>query len=118
MAWFVIVDDTNGRLQTAAFQDPVAPTVSPPFIVLSLAGQPAASTMWDEATRTYVPRPPLVFVDRSDDIIDDPRLNSVNLGIKNQVRNVIDDVLGLERWRRDIETPNIGGVPGSNTPPE
>lgn len=118
MAWFVIVDDTNGRLQTGAFQDPVAPTVSPPFIVLALAGNPGPGKMWDVATRTYIPRPPLVWLDRSDDIVDDPRLSTVNPGIKIQIRNVVDDVLGVERWRRDIETPNIGGVPGSNTPPE
>lgn len=118
MAWFVVVDDTTGRLQTAAFQDPVAPSVNPPLIVIPLAGPPSRNEMWDEGTRTYVPRPPRIYVDRAQDVINDPRLNNVNQGTKNQVLNVINEVFGTERWRRDNESINIGGVPGSDTPPE
>ncbi len=77
-----------------------------------------AEVMWDEGSASFVPRTPVVWVDRSDDIINDPRLSNVNPGIKNQIRNVIDDVLGGERWRKDHHSPLIDGVRGNDTEPE
>lgn len=117
MSWFYIFDSTDGRLVSGTSIDPgVLPA---PFAVNAKANRvDVGANVWDETLRDFIVRPPHVFLDRSDDIIDDPRLNSVSVGVKNQVRNVVDDVLGSERWRKDSEAINIGGSPGSNSPPK
>lgn len=116
MAWYTYHETATGKLLSIASE-----SVTPPVGVTRIeypTRPDLHANEWDEATATFVPRPPTVWVDRSDDVINDPRLSSINTGIKNQVRRVIDDVFGIERWRKGHHPSFIGGTPGNSTPPE
>ena len=115
MAWFTYHETATGKLLSIASTSVAVP---PGVTRTEFVTRPSMSVvMWDEATASFVSRPSRVWVDRSDDVLDDPRLSTLSVGIKNQVRNVIDDVFGRERWRANSHPVNIGGQPGDNSPP-
>ena len=115
MAWFTYHETATGKLLSIASTG-AAP--GPGITRIEYVDRPNLSAdEWDEGTATFVARPAIVWVDRSDDVINDPRLNNVNPGTKIQVRNVIDDVFGIERWRKDHQPALIGDTLGDDNPP-
>lgn len=83
----------------------------PGTAVLPLADRPSDSEMWDESSRTFVPRPAKVLVDRMDDLIDDPEFAplwaSLNTGRRSRMRAVLARLLGRRRYRAAGETMEL-----------
>lgn len=74
------------------------------------ANKPADNTVWDNTLLDFVAIPPRVFVDRVDDFFADIRAGGVlTLPQKDQdeIRIVLEDMFGKERFRRDTESVNI-----------
>lgn len=111
MAWYVIYDDTTGRLQTHAYQDVSPPSVSPPLTYQELAGPVVGAEMWDEVTKTYVVRPPKIFEDRVEDFLVKPNMQiivgSLNASRLQTLRDSLAELLGRERFRGQDEPPDI-----------
>lgn len=119
--WYAVHDVTTGRLRSLG-------TVLPPQLPDGLAALPLgatapdlATTMWDDATRGFLPRPPkLPPVDRLDDVQDAAifaELRAAIAGITNTtqraalvsaLRLCLGRLLGRYRYREADEEVTLG----------
>jgi hypothetical protein len=60
MAWFAVVERATGRLESVGTV--LAEQLPPHLEAIELPSAPG-DNMWDEASRTFVPRPPKVIID-------------------------------------------------------
>ena len=107
MVWYAVYESATGRLLsvTTLLGDlPVGVTT------LNLAGEPADNQMWDSTTRTFIPRPAKVLVDRLQDILSNPAYadfatayNVLNAANKTRLRNMLIKLLGRQRYRSQGE---------------
>lgn len=111
MACFALYETATGRLHSLGnvVVDPV-----PDGMTVMLVGDnpPDASVMWDEATRTFVPRPAKVLIDRLQDFLDRPGVqavwDSLTPGQKIAVRDALIRILGPKRYRSPSAGIGIG----------
>lgn len=100
MSWFLVYDTNTGRLvsQGTVIADPL-----PRGLTAVDVGTRPEGVMWDEASRSMVPRPPKEYVDRVDDIVGDARLTGVFQRMSpaelDVFKVVIGEALGDERLR-------------------
>jgi hypothetical protein len=116
MAWYVIYDNTTGRLESESNIE-IEPKTGK--TILQLAERPSVGVggvMWDETTRTFIVRPPKVLIDRwedfqtsNDPVIVDFRTayNSLNAANKTRVREFLIAVLGRFRYRNQSESVRL-----------
>lgn len=109
MPYFAIYEKATGRLRSLASRLTVALPLE--LEALDIGTSPADDTMWDEATRTFIPRPPKVFVDRLQDLVDRPRFKtfwqSLNAAQKDELRDGVIWLLGKARFRNESESPVV-----------
>lgn len=92
MAWFAIVNDTDGELVSVG--DVVADDATlaaAGYVKVALVGNPG-SDLWDAVTRTFSPRPPPpALVDRIEEIVNDIDLSGIlnTTPRKNVARTVL-----------------------------
>ncbi len=109
MPYFAIYETATGRLRSlgTVLADPMPPE----FTVVDIGSAPADNTMWDEATRTFIPRPPKVFVDRLEDLRNRPEFrqvwNTLNQTQKDAMRQALIWILGAERFRGENQPEPI-----------
>lgn len=107
MTWYCYYDDT-GRLVSQGSLDTPAPDG---LTRLELPAKPPDSQMWDESTRSFVPRPAKVLVDRLQDLADDPELVAVWQQLTVAQRQVLRDrlgrLLGQYRYRNEAQPQDL-----------
>lgn len=114
MAWFLIYDTATGRLESECDTEITAKAGK---TVLHLADRPnisAGGVTWDTVTRTFIPRPAKVLIDRLDDIQTNSNFadfmtvyNSLNTANKTRLRNMIIRLLGNRRYRASLEAVEL-----------
>ena len=113
--WFVVVETATGRPRSfgTVISDPLRPGLES----IALAGPPDYDNeMWDEETKSFVPRPPKVFVNRvDDDLFGHPSFqNFIDLMSiltppqRATVKNAIKRLLGTALIRVEREPIEIG----------
>ena len=95
MAWFYFFNTVTGRLVAAA--DVMPPTVPPDLSILTLADRAPDAQMWDDATRTFVPRPVKVLGNRLNDVMNDPDLAPILLRLLPSQRATLRTVIRRHR---------------------
>jgi len=109
--WFAVVDDATGRL--VSIGTVIASPLSAGLVAIRLGkDQPnLGDVMWDAASRSFVARPPIVLIDRLDDLKSDAdfsaALASLNPAGKNRMLDLIGDMLGPVRFRVEGEDVNL-----------
>ena len=112
--WFAIYEEANGRLESLGT---IKASPLPPGLAFKLFSvKPSDEDMWDEATLSFVPRPPKVLVDRFDnDLLNNPKFkgfrevyDSLPKADQNKIRKVIRTLLGIELKRSQSESDEIG----------
>jgi hypothetical protein len=114
LPWHAVIDDATGRL--VSLGQVVADPLPAGLVAQDLPGRPADSQMWDEATRSFVPRPPKVLVDRIQDLADDPALVAVWTRLtavqRTALRNRLVQLLGPHRFRSQSTPVDLGSERG------
>lgn len=117
--WYAIYDVGTGRLLSLTSVQPPALPVGAAIVSLGTTF-PGDTQMWDEATRSFVPRVGGAPVDRLDDIDTAVQFSEVRAalaGITNSaqrqaviqaLRTCIARLLGGQRWRDISEGPTLG----------
>ena len=115
MTWFAVHEIATGRLVSMAtvVADPLPPGLTKKNLG---AGKPPDTEMWDEATTSFVPRPPKTLIDRfDDDLLTHVEFkqfqnvyNSLNPGQQKQVRDDLIIWLGGIRFRNKNSSVIIG----------
>ncbi len=113
MAWHVIADKVTGRLMSQGMEPPEA--VRPDAELIVLAERPEDDHMWDEASRSFVPRPQKVLVDQLDDLEQHPAYQELrDLVIarlsprqRRALRRAIQRLLGGARYRNPSDPPEV-----------
>ncbi len=101
MTYFAVYETSTGILRSlgTVLADPMPRQ----FTVVDIGTSPADDTMWDEATRTFIPRPPKVLVDRILDLRTRPKFlaiwNSLTARQQNDLRDDLIWLLGNARFR-------------------
>ena len=111
--WFAVHETLTGRLLSIGEAD--LPPVRTGYTSILLAGPIDLSIqMWDETTRTFVPRPPRVFVDRLDDLLTSPvysdlqtAYNGLNPANRARVRDALIRLLGGQRLRKQSDAVTL-----------
>ena len=85
--WYAVYETATGRL--ASIGSVLANPLPTGMTALPLAAEPTSADMWDEATRTFIPRPPKVMRDLVDTILADPDLPALNPVNRDRLRNVL-----------------------------
>lgn len=111
--WHYLYNPQTGRLVSEVESD-TAPVVNG-LSVVSRASRAADTEMWDEASRTFTPRPAKVLVDRITDLNNDPALSAVwtrlTAAQATALRNRLIALLGYRRFRGSGEPVNLGDRP-------
>jgi len=109
MTWYAVVEDATGRLISTG--EVLANPLPVGMVALTIGSAPG-DKMWDEVTRTFIARPPKVFIDRFTDLLARPGVqtlyNSLTTARKTQLRDALIWLLNKERYRLDSEDPRIG----------
>lgn len=110
MAWTAIFDQASGRLISVG---DVVGSLPSGVSTLTLAGPPDLATqMWDETSRSFVSRPAKVFVDRIQDLADDPVLSTVwsrlTAAQRTTLRNRLVTLLGKYRFHSTSSSTDLG----------
>lgn len=110
MAWFAVVEKATDKLKSLGT---VLTDIIPPELeVILLVNKPLDSEMWDETTRTFIPRPLKILVDRfNEDLLTHVEFvqfqnvyNKLNPGQQKQVRNDLIKWLGNRRFRNNTSS--------------
>lgn len=108
--WRIFFDGNTGQLKSIASVWGDNPNN---WDFIELEQEPDLSTlMWEETTRQFIVRPPKVFRDRLQDLMDDPRFEIFRTQVwqqldangQNVLRQAIIILLGKARWRNQTET--------------
>lgn len=79
---------------------------------LEMEEKPPDTDMWDEGTRSFIPRPPKVLVDRWDDLLNDPDFGPSHANLPPPFRaaqeRAVKKLLGDERFRNQGEGKEVG----------
>jgi hypothetical protein len=110
VTWFAVIEDATGRLASVGTILP--PTLPAGYIAQTLAERPNfALVQWNAATRAFEPVPPIVWIDRLDDLVNSDRFvdfrtiwNSLNAANKTRLRNAMIALLGGKRFRQAHES--------------
>lgn len=109
MPWYAVVEKATGRLESVGTV--VASPLPSSLEALQLAGEPDASQVWDQASRSFKPRPAVVMVDRLTDLDADPALSTVwsrlTVAQKAALRDRLGLLLGPRRYRQQSEGVNL-----------
>ncbi|KKK55825.1 hypothetical protein LCGC14_3070680 [marine sediment metagenome] len=109
MTYFAVYETSTGILRSlgTVLADPMPPQ----FTVIDIGTSPADNTMWDETTRTFIPRPPKVFVDRLEDLRNRPAFkqvwNTLNQNQRDAMRQALIWILGKARFRPEGQSEPI-----------
>lgn len=110
MPWSYLHDLTTGRLLSES-DATVVPKVGQAVHVRT--NRAAEAEMWDEATRTFVARPPKVLADRLDDLQTWPEFQRVwavlNAARRTDLRTALIRLIGRHRFRNQAEPAEIDG---------
>lgn len=106
MACFALYETATGRLHGLGHI--VADPLPDGFSVMLVGDDPPdASVMWDEATRSFIPRPPKVVIDRLQDFLARPGVqaiwDSLTDNQRTAVRTALIRILGSRRYRSEQE---------------
>lgn len=88
MTWYAVYETATGRLKSLGTV--LANPMPVEFTVQVLAAEPASDQMWDEATRTFVPRPAKIILDLVDKIMADADLSTLNATARTRIRTVLE----------------------------
>jgi len=109
MPYFMLYETTTGR--PISLSSVEVAILRPGTTSLDIGTKPDGSVMWDEVSKTMIPRPPKVFVDRMTDLRSRPNFmaifNSLTARQQNDLTNDIIFILGSERFRSEDDTPDI-----------
>lgn len=103
MSWFLVYETATGRLvsQGTVLADPLPRGLTS----VDVGTKPDDSLMWDEASRSMVPRPTRQLVDRVDDVVADVRiadaLKKFSPAELDAFKEVVGEALGSERFRAE-----------------
>ncbi len=85
----------------------------PRHAFIEFVEKPLDSDMWDEATLSFIPRPPKILIDRWEDLLADPDFapghSQVPSPFRAGLERAIQNIMGNERFRNVAETKEIGG---------
>lgn len=87
MPWYAVYDKSTGR--AVSFATSVPETLPDALEAKEVPTQPSGSSMWDEALRNMVPRPPKILRSRIEDLLSDPDMPSLPASIKDRIRTVV-----------------------------
>lgn len=110
MSFYVLYRESDGRAISYSTLEPQSVTAGRAVKVFD--NPPADNTQWEEATLTFIPIPPKVYVDRllemltDSEYADDIQLvwNGLSAANRTRLRNGLIRLLGTKRFRRDTET--------------
>lgn len=107
MPWYAVYETTTGKL--VSLGTVLAQTLPANLTAKDLGlNKPPDLQMWDEATRSFVPRPAKVLVDRVAGLIADPVLASTWARLTPSQRSILQtrlgEVLGTYRYRHNGDT--------------
>jgi hypothetical protein len=101
MIWFAIYDSTSGKLISVASR--VTSSLPSRLKTKEYDSKPdLATTMWDETSREFVPRPEPVMVSRIDDLLNDSRSGWKTKLLPDEIqdlRSVMKTMLGDLEFR-------------------
>lgn len=101
MAYFMLYETATGR--PISLSSVEADPIRAGRTSVDIGSAPSPDTMWDNATRAFIPRPPKVFVDRIEDLKNLPGMNSLwnklKPADKTTLQNALITLLGSERFR-------------------
>ena len=110
--WRAIYETETGRLRSigSVWIDPLPPGLS----FKEYESKPNVDgVMWDETALDWVPRPPKIFIDRWDDLLDDPDFapghSQIPPPFRKGLERAIQNIMGNERFRNAGESKEIGG---------
>ena len=101
MSYFAIHEIATGRLKSmgSVIADPLPAGLT----AVDIVNPPLDSEMWDEATKTFIARPPKVLADRLEDLKARPAFRtfwqSLNQQQKDTLITALKWLLGRARWR-------------------
>lgn len=99
--WYAIYRTATGRLES--FGTVVADDsylASNGLTKMALASAPDQQyQMWDEALRTFVPRPPKIVRDLVEELLADAEFPNVNAAVKDKVRQVAQKIFADFRFQ-------------------
>jgi len=103
--WYAVVEKSTGR--AISFGTKIASILPAEWEAIPISNQPGSEQVWDEATRSLIPRPPKVLIDRVDDVLAKPTvqtfISGLNSGQRNLFRAILIELLGNRRFRSDDE---------------
>ena len=103
MSYFMLYETATGRPISLSSVEVV--TLRPGTTSLDIDTKPTNDQMWDEASRSFIPRPPKVFVDRLEDFKSRPGMSGLFNALNPPQKQVIEDsfifILGSERFREE-----------------
>lgn len=111
MTWYVMYEDKDGRLETESDTE-IKPQEGK--TVLEFETRPnvdVRGVMWDEATRSFIPRPQKILVDRLDDLQANPDFQQIRDVLdeagKTKLQDIVIGLLGKERLRNANESVEV-----------
>lgn len=109
MTWTALYQDATGRLLSVGTV--VADQLPAGTVAVVLAEKPRRDQMWDSATRSFVPRPAKVLVDRLVDLRTRARYadfrdvyQRLSAADRTKVRDALALFLGRARYRNQAES--------------
>lgn len=112
--WHYLYEAGTGRLLSETEAD-AAPDVPVGVAVLSRDSRAEDTEMWEEASKSFAPRPAKVLVDRLTDLANDPVLSEVWSRLtatqRTTLRNRLIRLLGYRRFRGSGEPVDLGDRP-------
>ncbi len=105
--WYAVCDKTTGIL--AGVGTVLADPLPPALEAIALPARPDFSvSFWNVATKAFVARPAIVWIDRLDDLIADPDFaavwSSLNAAKRTQMRTACIRLIGGRRMRQSEES--------------
>ncbi|HAM40493.1 MAG TPA: hypothetical protein DCP69_03950 [Candidatus Omnitrophica bacterium] len=98
--WYAIYEIDSGRLRSwgsVIADDSILSAAG--LAKLLIPGPPPDDQMWDEATRTFVPRPPRIVRDLVEEFVNDTEFPNVNAAAKDKVRQIARRVFADFRFQ-------------------